>query len=371
MSIKYPKLLPRLALCAAALALFSQPASASFQYRVSAVGTRAPAPLPVQGWSVAGTPTTTFAAATVGQFAIPDLTVQLTNTGAATDSFTVPAFTGANTSDFSASSNCANVLANAICTVTVRFKPTVAGTRTASLVLGATSPLVFTGTGAAPVDPYFSNVSLLLHMDGANGSTNFTDARGHAVSRIGAITLSTDQHAFGTSALAAVASGAYLSVPSNTETAFGNKDFTVEAWVYFNAITISSYRPIYTNYSSWGAGGLYLGGHASYNGNMSFMSNGVFNIHETAAVPLNQWVHYAFVRKGTSVAIYRDGVQTASSTISAGAVLTPASNPNYIAGTPDAGSLSTQGYIDELRVTTGVARYTGSFTPPSAAFADQ
>ena len=80
------------------------------------------------------------------------------------------------------------------------------------------------------------------------------------------------------------------------------------------------------------------------------------------AVPLNQWSHAAAVYDGAHVTVYVNGIGGTPVAING---LTANVNVNQIGGH---GTFQYTGYIDELRVTKGVARYTGNFTPPTTSF---
>jgi len=97
----------------------------------------------------------TFASQTVGASS-PAQTITLTNSGNAALSLTSIAVSGANSSDFAETNNCgSSVAAGANCTISVTFKPTAAGTRTAAVTLadnatGSPQSVSLSGTGAAP-----------------------------------------------------------------------------------------------------------------------------------------------------------------------------------------------------------------------------
>jgi hypothetical protein len=83
-------------------------------------------------------------------------------------------------------------------------------------------------------DPYLSNVSLLLKMDGANNSTTFTDSSltPKAVFANGNAKISTAQSKFGGSSALLDGTGDYLSLAHNSGFSIESSDFTLEAWVY-------------------------------------------------------------------------------------------------------------------------------------------
>lgn len=145
------KLQSYIALAIAALMASSSVLATTYTFRVSSQGLKATNPVPI--WAVTGSPATVFLAANIGDYATPDLTIPVKNTGSGSGSLSMPAFTGTNPSDFSETSNCTNIAPNVSCAITVRFKPAAAGNRVAVLTIG-TNPLNFTGTGVStPVIP--------------------------------------------------------------------------------------------------------------------------------------------------------------------------------------------------------------------------
>jgi hypothetical protein len=230
---------------------------------------------------------------------------------------------------------------------------------------------VRTALGSWEKDPHFSNVSLLLHMDGANNSTTFTDSSpSPKAPTVYAATISTTQSRFGGACGSfANASAARLEYANNAAFGFGTSDFTIEMWTRANNATVGSVISIglYTNGITWrlsrSGDGIYING-TSYNWNPS-----------DNLVPYGQWAHIALVREGTTARIFIDGSSVWSQNI--GTVDLGSSRPCYVAagghyldGGPEEGY---DGFIDELRVTKGICRYTGgtSFTPRTAAFPNE
>lgn len=116
-----------------------------FQFKAYVKGLTTPA-----AFQVLNGPATaqTFPAATVGSYAASDVLLSFKNAGGRSGSLTAPAISGANPGDFSVSNTCLEVAPSAVCSVTVKFKPTATGVRTASLAAnGATYTL--SGVGNA------------------------------------------------------------------------------------------------------------------------------------------------------------------------------------------------------------------------------
>lgn len=212
-------------------------------------------------------------------------------------------------------------------------------------------------------DPYFANVSLLLHFDGTNGSTSFVDSgpNGLAISRTGTPTISTTQSKFaGSSGL--FPGSSYISAAASSLFFVGTGDFTVETWVYFNSVpTGSTIAPIcqsdavgVSSNNKWWfgytAGTLRLGRHSTSNAAYCSWS-------PTTGV----WYLLAVQRKSGTVNIYIDGVSQTitNNTIFSGVsfsqngfVIGAISTPNYF-----------NGYLDDFRLTVPVARLSSSYTP--------
>ena len=79
----------------------------------------------------------------------------------------------------------------------------------------------------------------------------------------------------------------------------------------------------------------------------------------------NTWHHVAFVRDGTTLRLFLDGVSQGTASFT-GAIDTISETLSI--GFDNAGSRYFNGNIDEVRITKGVARYTANFTPPNVAF---
>lgn len=220
----------------------------------------------------------------------------------------------------------------------------------------------------AATDPDFANVSLLLHGDGANNSTTFTDSSSNnfTLSRVGDVKISTTQSKFGGSSIFFDGAGDYLTLANNSVFTFPSS-FTVEAWVYPTAI-VNALDAIFTLRwtGTWNSGGpglvLCVGGLVWENGSVAYYTGG--------NVATNAWTHLAVSRHLTSMKVYKNGAEVLSTTsvLSLGDSNVPAVGVLDTQGGP--ARFMFTGYIDELRVTKGVARYTSTFTPPTAPFPD-
>lgn len=212
-------------------------------------------------------------------------------------------------------------------------------------------------------DPYWSNVVLLMHMNGADASTTFTDATGrHTFTANGNAQVDTADYKFGGASALFDGSGDYLQTTYDSDFDLTGGDYTIELFVKF--ISLSSTHDVF---SVWDNASGFRGFRIEYSGgNLYWYINSTAYL--SSAVTTGTWYHLAFVKSGSTIYKYVNGVgaSTTSPTFTA-----PASSIVVVG----AGGIPTPGYysncwIDELRCTKGVARYTSDFTVPTEAYPD-
>lgn len=171
--------------------------------------------------------------------------------------------------------------------------------------------------------------------------------------------VSTTQAKYGTTSAYFDGNGDWLVSPNRPEHNFGTGDFTIEAWVY--PATTNSQATIVSNYNGPSSGwGLLLGstGPLFGWGDTNLLAG-------SSAFNQNAWNHIAITRSGTSLRMFLNGTQVASATNSTDFTSTGAL---FVGRLREAtAGFFWQGYIDDLRLTKGYARYTANFTPPAAA----
>jgi hypothetical protein len=215
-----------------------------------------------------------------------------------------------------------------------------------------------------PNDPNISQVSLLLHGNGTNGSTTITDnsPSPKTVTAVGNAQISTAQSKFGGASIAFDGTGDSLTTPNNSGYQFGTSDFTVECWINTTDITFNLMGLIDNAAGNWAI--------VIFNSNFYWQTAyGVTNL--ISAFPFSSilngaWNHIAITRSGSALRLFFNGVSQSEPPYT--------DNTNYNGngllrvGSGVNGDFN--GYIDELRITKGVARYTANFTPPTAPFPD-
>jgi hypothetical protein len=239
---------------------------------------------------------------------------------------------------------------------------------------------VITGTEKNPVDLSRSNVSLLLHGDGTNGSTTITDSSPtpKTVTAVGNAQISTAQSKFGGASLLFDGNGDSLNIDSNAAFAFGANNFTVELWAYQSA-TPNGSSLIAEEYTGGANSVTFAIGYCDGAVGSSGGSRPFFGIYTGSAwvgaasanaLANNQWHHIAGVRLNDDWTLYVNGASVGTFT---SANVLPQGERLFIGRRWDLfNGLQSyfNGHIDDLRITKGVARYTANFTPPTAAFPD-
>lgn len=233
--------------------------------------------------------------------------------------------------------------------------------------------------GAGIVSPTGGNdtfTKILLHMDGANGSTTFTDdnagGSAHTWSVHGSTSISTSSFKFGPSSQR-VNAGSYIS-SSSTDFVVGAQDFTIDFWFNLNGDNLAYNRYLAGKYAT-GSGFFYLLFAQSTNGGqLTFTAyNGATRTIQSTTNFTNSssWVHAEILRSSTDLLLFINGSLQSTVAIGSGAfdyngsAFGIGTAPGADAGFPD---YDFRGYLDEFRYSVGIARHTANFTPPTGPY---
>ena len=205
-----------------------------------------------------------------------------------------------------------------------------------------------------------TNTSLLLNY--TNGGITDAAAK-NVLETVGGAAISTAQSKFGGSSMYFDGTGDYLTIPNNVLFALGTGDFTIECWVYSIA---GSNNGVWQLASSAfpGSAGLAV---AANGGAWTVYYGSTSQGHGFGSIGTGTWQHVALVRQSGSLYIYSNGVKY---TVAA----SDTTNYTYttlVIGGYYSTSFLWNGYINDLRITRGYARYTANFTPPTSAFPTQ
>lgn len=226
------------------------------------------------------------------------------------------------------------------------------------------------GQVATPSDAYWGNVSSLVHFDGASIGAGFADATGKVWTASGSASLTSGQKVFGDgSGLFDGSTNSFIRSASSSDFDFGSGDFTIEGWVRLGSISANSH--ILGKYSSaTGPFAIYRDAsnirfYSSSNGTSWNLVNGLLI---GGSLTTNTWYAIAICRSGNTWTTFLNGVLYAYTTAS-GAVFSNAGDVTY--GSNADGSELFNGWLDEFRITKGVARYAANYALATAQFPNQ
>lgn len=215
-------------------------------------------------------------------------------------------------------------------------------------------------------DPYLTSVTLLLSGDDLVDHSSSPKT----ITNYGNVAVSTTTKKYGTGSIyfdGATLTCMRVGSGSATELMDTAGNFTMEFWMYPTVFTtnethLAHINPLVGSYQT-GCGV------AMYGGNIYCLVNGYSTKFDSGVTySINTWYHIAVVRDSTTITLYVDGVPvgTSSSSITAGTYNYLVIG-NEISGSSWDNTYPFTGYIDDFRITKGVARYTAAFYPPTTA----
>lgn len=226
-------------------------------------------------------------------------------------------------------------------------------------------------------DPYYSYTSLLLHGDGSNGSSTITDSSKYSrtLTSFGTIKNSISSYLFGGSSIALDGSTSYATTPHAPELSMDSSDMTIECFFSLGVAPVNNAfiasksgksAVSSANYSIYINTSRQVGFFVSQTG---APGTTVVSLVTNTSLQTGIFYHIAWVKYQTNYYVFIGGRLSASGSSSTTPLDTRAaslfigwedSQPN---GIPN-------GYLEDFRVTKGVARYTADFIPPVRAFPD-
>jgi hypothetical protein len=221
-----------------------------------------------------------------------------------------------------------------------------------------------------PIDIYTSS---LLHFDGADGSTTFTDETGKVWTANLTAQLDTDDKKFGTASLRIDSTAnCRISTPSTDDLNFEDSDFTIDFWVK-KAAEVSANN---TNFISKISGvstnkefEIWIGASGS-NNRAVFYTNGSSEfvlLTNNISIPVDgNFYHIAVVRFGNTWGLATNGVFDSFVTDSRSVFVT--SETVKIGNFPSTAGGKPNSWIDEVRIKKGIAMWRTNFTPPTRPY---
>lgn len=219
----------------------------------------------------------------------------------------------------------------------------------------------------------------LLHFDGSDGATSFPDTNAggsaHTWTASGNAQIDTAQSKFGGASLLLDGTGDYISTPDSADFEFGSGEFTLDGWMRFNALPSGLFSPgdaavlfmHWTNDSrAWGFAVENNAGNYRFT---SILNSSIFPSSANITIATGVWYHWAIVRDNTgtdTLRFFLDGAVAGTANID-GTTISDSTAVCTLGGSPEGHSFF-NGWLDECRISKGIARWTSAFTPPTAAY---
>ena len=231
---------------------------------------------------------------------------------------------------------------------------------------------LYTQNFAPPITPPTAVTNTQLLLNYTNGAI-FDNTAKNVLETVGNAQISTTQSKWGGTSMYFDGTNDWVRTASNPDLALGTGNFTVECWVYTGVTGTRS--GVVGNRTSTGGDTVWcidlnptnvgsFGYIYFHTDNSAIVNSGSTNF------PVNTWFHVAVTRINTTFLMFINGVQVGTGTSS---INLSSTVPMYVGaeGSRTDQSNSLNGYIADLRITKGVARYVANFTPPTSQLQDQ
>jgi len=220
---------------------------------------------------------------------------------------------------------------------------------------------VYTSNFTPPTAPLTAITNTQLLLNGTNAGIYDNAGKSDLITASNP-KVSTTQVKFGTGSVAYAASSNGMTVPSLPYTTLGTANFTIEFWLYLNSTSNGDF------YDQRSTGTQAAPVIQLVSSALTYYVSNVTQITGTA-LSTGQWYHVAVCRSGTNTRLFVNGTQQGSTWTT--------DSTNYVSNNLGIGAYlptptnSSNCYLDDIRITNGIARYTANFTPPTAAFPNQ
>ena len=214
---------------------------------------------------------------------------------------------------------------------------------------------------ASGIDGYSK---LMLHFEGVDASTTFTDSSpdGRTVTAVGDAQIDTAEFKYGSASGLFDDTGDYLTVPDAAIWDLGTVHWTISAFVRIAAVGDNMICSRVDGGSSY----FYFGLESTVLRLRDFTGSNNFDMQRSVSIATATWYHIAAVRFGNVFSLYVDGaLQGVTST--AAVTFTARTSVLTIGHMTENAGYGLNGWMDELHVSIGTARWTTDFTPPTAA----
>lgn len=208
-----------------------------------------------------------------------------------------------------------------------------------------------------------SNAVFLTHANGTDASTTFTEegcsGSAKTITAFGNAQIDTAQSKFGGASALFDGTGDYLNSADSADWNFADGDFTIDFWLRANSISASDTAIFFQGGGSpnfWELG---------YDTTSIYFKASGTTVSVAWSPSTATWYHVAVVRTGNNIMFFIDGTQ--QGTTQAWSTTVADYSGALLIGSGNAAQ-ELNGWLDELRISKGIARWTTTFTPPSSEY---
>jgi len=227
---------------------------------------------------------------------------------------------------------------------------------------------LYTAAFTPPTAPATPVAGTTLLLNGTNGGIIDYTSRNN-LETVGDVKLRNDIVKYGNTSMYFDGSGDYLSIKPSPDLYLSTGDFTIEGWVYTTTATTT--QLIFARRASATSRGFICTISGVSSQKLSFLAGNSdttaweVQLNSSTSLANNTWYHFAIVRSGNNFNLYINGVSESNATNS---VTIADDTSTFFVGVNESAGNGLNGYLDDLRITKGYARYTSNFTPPTVAF---
>ena len=232
-----------------------------------------------------------------------------------------------------------------------------------------------TATSTATATPYPTGVDsytrALLHFDGTDGATSFTDETGRSWSAGSGAQIDTSTKKYGTGSLYLPGTADDINTADASAFYFSTGDFTIDFWTRFTTLPGSGGNATFyaqtEDSNNWAR--LFLSNNGSGTNYWIFRvydaGTRIIDVQKTTTIAAGSWHHIALVRDGSNFMIFEDGIKIGGTTVDSDAI--PDLSGVVRLGTSDGTNWPLSGRVDDYTISKGISRWTGNFTPGATA----
>lgn len=212
-----------------------------------------------------------------------------------------------------------------------------------------------------------SYTKLMLHCDGVDAATTFTDEIGKTVTANGNAQIDTAQKKFGSASALFDGTGDYLTLVDSDDWDFNSSDFSIDFQVRFASVAASVEFINHWVDGSSHAWDIFWDVAGQLTFRYSTTATGQTDLTFAWAPSADTWYHVAISRSGNNLYAFINGTQIGSTGDVTGVDINNCTGLLYI-GMRNDSARPMNGWLDEIRISKGIARWTANFTAPTVAY---